>query len=128
MEYELQDLNVVRGTEDEGDLHDFTTTLLDPSEGDAPITITNNDNISRTYNASMSYRRSSDFHRSEDDLYVPLLSFVTVLIFTNVLGVSLQPIPRETQELFTRDFVPTNYSMLMAVHRVRPADSVYHTD
>ena len=126
MEYELQDLNVVRGTKDEGDLHDFTTALLDPSEGDVPITITINDSISRTYNASMSCRRSSDFHRSEDDLYVPLLSFV--LIFTNVLGVSLQPIPRETQELFTRDFVPTNYSMLMAVHRVRPADSVYHTD
>jgi hypothetical protein len=69
MEHELRDLKAIRVMEDEpGDVHD-STTLLGPSEGEAPRPTTNNDVASEAYNASMSSRRSFD-HHSEYDLYV----------------------------------------------------------
>lgn len=81
MEHGLHDydnLNIIRGTEDEGDALD-STTLLHPSEGEARLT--NNGIISEAYNATMSSRRNFD---SEDDLYAHLMSF-WVDMFTNVL-------------------------------------------
>jgi hypothetical protein len=111
-------LNVVRGTEDEGDLHDSTTTLLDPSEGDVPITITNNDNISRTRNASMSSRRSSDFHRSEDDLYVPLMSFVLIhLQMFSACLFSRSPAKRRncSLEIFFRQIIACSWQFIVFV-------------
>ena len=92
MEYELRDfkLEAIRAIQDEpGDVHD-STTLLDPSEGEASTTA-KNDVGSEAYNlnASMSPWRSFH-HHSEYDLYVNRISFSklgvnTRLIFTNVL-------------------------------------------
>jgi hypothetical protein len=89
MEYELRDfkLEAIRAIQDEpGDVHD-STTLLDPSEGEAPTTA-KNDAGSEAYNlnASMSSRRSF----RQYDSYVNRISFSklgvnTRLIFTNVL-------------------------------------------
>ena len=67
MEHESQDLNVIRGSEDEGDVHDSATLL-----GQAPTM--NNDNVSEAYSASMSPRRNFG-HLSEDDLYVRSMTF-----------------------------------------------------
>jgi hypothetical protein len=64
MEYELHDLNVIHEAEDIGEAHD-STTLLNPSGGEAPST-RNNSIASEAYNASISSRRSFD-HHSEDD-------------------------------------------------------------
>ncbi|KAF8694692.1 hypothetical protein AX14_001935 [Amanita brunnescens Koide BX004] len=68
MEHELQDLNVIRGSEDEEDMHN-STTLLEPSEGDAPATdLNNNRGVSEAYSASMLSRRSFSRHyQAEDD-------------------------------------------------------------
>jgi hypothetical protein len=67
--HDYDNLNVTRDTEveeDEGNVDD-STTLLDPLEGEAPLT-TNNDIAS-----SMATRRNFD-HHSEDDSYVPSMS------------------------------------------------------
>ena len=67
MEHESQDLKVIREVEDEpGDVHD-STTLLNPSVGEASTTKI--DAASEAYNASMSSQRGVDDH-SEYDLYV----------------------------------------------------------
>ena len=71
MAYELHDLNVIRATENEGNVDD-STTLLHLPEVEAPTM--NDDIVSGVYNASMSSGRSFD-HHSEDDLYVRLMSF-----------------------------------------------------
>lgn len=67
-EHDLHDLNMIYGTEDEGDVQD-STSLLDPPEGEAPSR--NSDIVSGTHNAS---RRSFD-HCSEADMYVHIMSF-----------------------------------------------------
>jgi hypothetical protein len=72
MEHELQDLNVIRGSEDEEDMHD-STTLLEPSEEDAPARtdLNNNRGISGAYNESILSRPSfSSHYQAEDDWYV----------------------------------------------------------
>lgn len=74
MEHEAHDYNNLNVTcdsevEDEGNVDD-STTLLDPLEGEAPLT-TNNDIAS-----SIATKRSFD-HHSEDDSYVPLMPFLS---------------------------------------------------
>ena len=64
MEYELNDLSIIREVEDIGETHD-SRMLLNPSGGEPPST-RNNSIASEAYNASISSRRSFD-HHSEDD-------------------------------------------------------------
>jgi hypothetical protein len=111
MEQELRDLKAIRAMEDEpGDVHG-STTLLDPSEREAPTT--NDDVVSEAYNTSMSSRRSFD-HHSEHDLYVHRLGVNT--IFINVLP-SQSPAKHRNRSLlvFIRPIIAFSWQFIVLV-------------